>query len=350
MPKIAPPVTNRTNAALVQDFSEWLVALRFSRSAYQAYSKVALRFCQFLGSQPIQSATHFEVSLFLIEVMKRDLSVEGYNRRLYALRRFFDFLKMGGVVDSVAPRFVFSRPWKRLPPRVLSEAQVINLIRCAKSVRDKAIIEMLYATGCRVGEIVHIQVQDLDFQRQCVRVVGKGSGRTVFFGSHASQSLRAYLASRTSGPLFLSEYLQQKGCVVWNGRAWAGYFNDYSTGKMRRRYRAVYLGPKISYKEALERFRRIVPISRLLSPRKQQPISPHVATRALQLAAWRAGLGRVTAHMIRHSYATHLLNNGADIRHIQELLGHASLSTTQIYTKVVPTQLQAVYQQYHPRD
>jgi site-specific recombinase XerD len=345
-----PNVKLRTNAELVKKFSEWLVALRFSRNAREAYTRTALQFSAYLANHPIQGVTHFDVSLFLIEVMKRDLSVEGYNRRLYALRRFFDFLKMGGIVDSVAPRFISSRPLKRLPPRVLSESQVLKLIRCAKSLRDKAIIELLYATGCRVGELLRIRVEDLDFQRQCVRVALKGSGRTVFFGNHAREALRAYLGCRTIGPLFLSEYAQQKGHVSWNGKAWAGYFVDYSGGKVRARTRVIYLGPKISYEQAWNRFRQIVPPTKLLRPLKQQPISPPVVNRALQLAARRVGLGRITTHMIRHSYATHLLNNGADIRQIQELLGHVSLLTTQIYTKVAPTQLQAVYRRCHPRD
>ena len=346
-----PPfaIKNNTNIQLAEKFVEWLVALRFSRSAYQSYRKTALQFCSYLGSRPIQRATHFDVRMFLIEVMKRDLAVEGYNRHLYALRRFFDFLQMGGIVDSVAPRFVFGRPWKKLPPRVLSESQVLSLVSRAKSPRDKAIIELLYATGCRVGELVRMQVEDLDFEKRCVRVVGKGRGRTVFFGRHAERAVRAYLKGRKSGPLFLSEYLQQQGCVSWNGRAWSAYFNDHENGNRQGRITALYLGPKLSRRKAWARFKQIVPASRLLRPLKQRPISTHVVARALQIAAWRACLGRVTTHMIRHSYATHLLRHGADIRQIQDLLGHSSLLTTQIYTKVAPTELEGIYRHCHPR-
>jgi site-specific recombinase XerD len=343
------PIDNNSNRQMAQKFGEWLVAMRYSRRVYQNYVKVAHSFCTFLGKKELQRATHFDVRMFLIEVMKQNLAVEGFNSYLYALRRFFDFLYMGGVVDSVTPRFVLSRPWRKVPPRVLGESQVRELIRCAKSSRDRAMIELLYATGCRVGELVKIRVEDIDFERRTIRVVGKGTGRTVFFNKHAARAVRAYLQRRKTGPLFESAYLQQKGCVGWNGKAWAGHFIDYGGGKARARKAAVYLGTGISEREAWSRFKRRVPESRLYCPFKQIPASTHAVARAIRIAAWRAGVGRVTPHMLRHSYATHLLHRGADIRHIQELLGHASLEATRIYTRVAPSNLAGVYKRCHPR-
>jgi site-specific recombinase XerD len=256
---------------------------------------------------------------------------------------------MGGIVDSVVPRFVSGRPLKRLPPRVLSETQVLSLINAAKSQRDRAIIELLYATGCRIGELVRIRIEEVDFDKRCVRVTGKGSARTVFFGAHAATAVRSYLAGRKSGPLFLSEYLQQKGCVSRYRKVWSGYFIDYGKGNKQAHRTSVYLGTKLSRWQAWRRFKTLVPQSRLVRPSTQHQVSHQVVRRALQLAAWHAGLGRISSHMIRHSCATHLLNNGADVRQIQELLGHVCLSTTQIYTKVSPTQLPHIYRQCHPR-
>ena len=345
----ALPIFNKPNLQLAQKFGEWLVALRFSRAIYQSYMKVAYKFCSFLGNRSIQVANHLDVRLFLIEVMKQNLAVEGFNRHLYALRRFFDFLYLGGVVDSVVPRFVVGRHWKRLPPTVLSENQIAAFIRSAKSQRDRAMVELLYATGCRVGELVQIRVEDLDFRRRTVRVVGKGSGRTVFFGKHASVALRAYLHGRTSGALFYSEHPKQKGCVGWNGRGWCAYFIDYGRGKVNAHRTALYLAKAGSYRQAWCLFKRKVSSARLSCPFKQKPISRDVVARAVHVAAWRAGIGRVTPHMVRHSYATHLLDHGADIRQIQELLGHASLLTTQIYTRVAPTELSRIYRRCHPR-
>ena len=345
----ALPILNKTNLQLAQKFGEWLVAMRFSRAIYQAYTKVAFLFCAFLADRPLQSASHMDVRLFLIEVMKQNVAVEGFNRHLYALRRFFDFLYLGGVVDSVVPRFVVGRHWKKLPPKVLSEKQLAAIIRSARSLRDRAVIELLYATGCRAGELVKIRVEEVDFERRTIRVVGKGSARTVFFGKHAAAALRAYLRGRKSGNLFLSEHPRQKGCVGWNGRGWCAYFIDYERGKVHARRTAIYLCKTGSQRRAWNLFERKVPKSRLYCPFKQRPISTHVVRKAVQIAAWRARVGCVTSHMIRHSYATHLLNHGADIRQIQELLGHASLLTTQIYTRVAAKELKEVYRRCHPR-
>src|SRR5579862_3467815 len=93
------PIENKTNAALASKFDEWLVAQRYSLSAQNAYRRVVYRFCAFLGRHPLQTVDHLLVRYFLVEAMKRDLSVDGYNRHLWALRRFFDFLYMGGIVD-----------------------------------------------------------------------------------------------------------------------------------------------------------------------------------------------------------------------------------------------------------
>ena len=98
------PIKNRSNLELAEKFGEWMVAQRFSRSVHQAYTKVAFSFCHYLAKRHVATVSHLDVRYFLIELMKRDLTVDGYNRHLYALRRFFDFLYMGGVVDAVAPR------------------------------------------------------------------------------------------------------------------------------------------------------------------------------------------------------------------------------------------------------
>jgi site-specific recombinase XerD len=198
------PIKNKTNAELAAKFGEWLVAQRYSRVARQAYKRVVFRFCHFLGRRPVSTVSHLDIRYFLVEVMKRDLSVDGYNRYLWALRRFFDFLYMGGVVDSVAPRFIRGTRTHRRIPRVLGETEILKLIRAAMHVRDKALIELLYATGCRVGEFVRISVEDVDLKRRTIRVAGKGKERTVLFGRQAANAVKMYLAGRRTGPLFLS--------------------------------------------------------------------------------------------------------------------------------------------------
>jgi integrase/recombinase XerD len=343
------PIRNKTNEELVEKFAEWVVAQRYARVTQLAYKRVAFRFCHFLGRRSLSGVNHLDVRTFLIEVMKRDLSVDGYNRHLWALRRFFDFLYMGGLVDSVAPRFVIGKRWARRMPRVLGETEIENLIGGASNDRDRAVLEILYATGCRVGELVRIRVEDVDQTRRAIRVAGKAGARIVFFGRRAAKAMKKYLNGRKRGPLFQPKHRDQHGCVYWNGKAWAAKWVDYSSGTDVARVVHMYLGPGLNCREAWAQFRKRVPQSKLARPPERRHVCTAAIARVIELAAQRSGQGRVTAHMIRHSFATHLLNRGADIRHIQGLLGHASLQTTQIYTRVVPSDLASAYRRFHPR-
>jgi site-specific recombinase XerD len=344
------PIRNRTNSELAEKFSQWLIAQRFSRSAHQAYTKVANSFCHFLGKQPLARVTHMEVRDFLIEAMKRNLSVDGYNRHLYALRRFFDFLYMGGVVDRVAPRLVTGRRRVRQRlPRVVTTADVARLVEFAGSTRNRAMIELLYSTGCRVGELVGIRVEDIDLARGTIHVRGKGKERTVFFGPRAGRLLKAHLRNRRKGPLFQPFQPRQVGCVHRSGNVWTAHWKDYSRGTVHAYKTSTYLGKNLTRSQAWKRFKRMIPRWRLkCEPQKRHLRTPAVS-RVLLGASQKAGLGRITAHMIRHSFATHLLHRGADIRHIQELLGHSSLITTQVYAHVAPTDLQSIHRRFHPR-
>ena len=341
------PIKNATNAELAQKFGAWLTAQRFAPVTQLAYKRVAFRFCNFLGGRHLKSVNHLDVRSFLIEVMKQDLSVDGYNRHLWALRRFFDFLFMGGVVDSVAPRFVLGKHHRRPLPRVLGEHEMKTLIRAAVTDRDKAILEVLYSTGCRVGELVRIRIEDVDWRRRAIRVAGKNGERTVFFGRRAATALESYLAGRRSGALFIPTHRQQHGCVHWNGKAWAAVWVNYSAPSPRRV--STFLGIKLNYRQACSLFRKRVSRHKLHRQPEERPVCTGAIARVIELAASRARLGRVTAHMIRHSFATHLLHRGADIRHIQGLLGHSSLQTTQIYTRIVPAELALTHSRFHPR-
>lgn len=344
------PIRNKTNGELAQKFAEWVVAQRYARVTQGAYKRVVYRFCHFLGRRSLRNVSHLDVRSFLVEVMKRDLSVDGYNRHLWALRRFFDFLFMGGIVDSVAPRFVLGKRHQRPMPRVLSEQQIASLIGAAANVRDAAILELFYATGCRAGELVRIRVEDIDFTRRTIRVTGKSGERTVFFGEKAARAIRKHLQGRKTGPLFLPVHRVQHGCVHWNSRGWAAAWVDYSNGTDVAHKTTTYLGRKrITYQQAWKKFRTRVPQSKLIRPPENRDLCTGAIHRVIELAAKKARLGRVTAHMIRHSYATHMLSRGADIRHIQGLLGHTSLSTTQLYTRVVPAELASTFHRFHPR-
>jgi site-specific recombinase XerD len=314
------PIRNKSNSELACKFGEWLVAQRFSRSAYGAYTKVAFSFCHFIGQRHVSTINHLDVRFFLIDLLKRDLTVDGYNRHLYALRRFFDFLYMGGVVDAVAPRLVRGRRRDRSLPTVVSVGDVGRLVKAARTVRNQTMIELLYSTGCRVGELVRIRVEDVDRSRRTIRVAGKGKERTVFFGSSATRLLRKHLKGRRKGPLFLPELLKQTGCIHAHHGVWRLHWRDYSGGTMHAHKTSTYLGINMTLRQAKARASQLVPRSKLVCPPQRRHLQTQCVARVLRYAALRAGLARVTPHMIRHSFATHLLQAGADIRHIQGLL------------------------------
>ena len=282
--------------------------------------------------------------------MKRDLSADGANRHLWALRRLFDFLYLGGVVDSVAPRFVRGRSLTQKIPRTLGENKIKRLINATENNRDRAMLELLYATGCRIGELTSMVVEDIDLKQRRIHVTGKGKERTVLFGQAAKHALVRHLENRKTGPVFQFDTNVQKGYVGWNGRGWVGYWRDYQNPEYAEKRTGLYLGGmKMTEQQALTKFRHLVPQSKLQRPMKDRALCTQAVNRVIQKAALKAKLGRVTAHMIRHSFATHLLDHGADIRLIQELLGHSSLVTTQAYARVSKKAIAGAFSKYHPR-
>jgi integrase len=257
------PIRNKSNSELACKFGERLVAQRFSRSAYEAYTKVAFSFCHFIGQRHVSTINHLDVRFFLIDLLKRDLTVDGYNRHLYALRRFFDFLYMGGVVDAVAPRLVRGRRRDRSLPTVVSVGDVGRLVKAARTVRNQTMIELLYSTGCRVGELVRIRVEDVDRSRRTIRVAGKGKERTVFFGSSAARLLRKHLKGRRKGPLFLPELLKQTECIHAHHGVWRLHWRDYSGGTMHAHKTSTYLGINMTLRQAKARASQLIPRSKL---------------------------------------------------------------------------------------
>jgi len=340
-----------SNAELMSRYIKWLICQRYSRTTREVYGRVVRRFSTFWGRRHFSSVSHIDLRQFISENSAQDLSSEVVHRYLWALRSFFDFLCITGVADGLAPRLIRPRPAKRPLPRSLSKKNVSRLINAAQNPRDKAILEMFYATGCRISELLNVSLEHVDFSRQTIMVNGKTGDRRVFFGSAAKRSLKAYLRGRKTGFLFESQYPVQKGCVSWNGSCWAGYWLDYTRGSGYPRQRCIALGPAaIGMKRAWEKFKELIPNPDRGHIRKK----PHPLTRAgvsqiFKEAAFRAGIGRATSHNLRHSFAVHMLDNGADIRHVQELLGHTSLATTHRYAQVASAPIAWAYRTFHPR-
>jgi integrase/recombinase XerC len=252
-----------------------------------------------LGREPRpEDADHLAIRSFLAELHRRGLAKSSSARKLAGLRTFFRYLCREGRLETNPARLLATPRQERRIPAVLDEAEVEALLDmpgdALAAVRGRAILELLYATGMRCAELVSLDTGEVDFGARMVRVVGKGrKERVVLFGQRAQRALAAWLARRrTVRPKTDALFLNARG----------GRLTDRSV-------RAL------------------------------------VARRVAQVALAR----RCSPHTLRHSFATHLLTRGADLRAIQELLGHASLSTTQRYTHVDTRHLLEVYRKAHPR-
>jgi integrase/recombinase XerC len=245
-----------------------------------------------------QDVDHLVIRSFLARLHERGLKKSSAARKLAALRTFFRYLCREGMLERNPARALLSpRTERRIPPH-LEEHEVTALLAVPGEglgpARARAILEMFYATGIRCSELVGLSLEDVDLPARMVRVLGKGrKERVVPYGQPAAAALGVYMAHRAAArPRSDALFVNKKG----------GRLSD--------------------------RFVRYI-----------------VSARLQQLA----GARRISPHGLRHSFATHLLERGADLRAIQELLGHASLSTTQRYTHVNARHILDVYRKTHPR-
>ena len=234
----------------------------------------------------------------------RTLRPTSLRRKAAAIRAFYRFCYAEELVDAdIASLIDLPRQSRRLPD-TLDEAEVAELLDASdgadgSGLRDRALLELLYSSGLRVSEALGLDREDLSLDGGFVRVIGKGDKeRLVPVGDVAVDAVRAYLHDRDAIAETLGEAEDE----------------------------ALFVGARGNRMDRM------------------------AAWRAMRRAATRAGLsGRVTPHTLRHSFATHLLEGGADLRVVQELLGHASITTTQLYTHVTGERVRQVYERAHPR-
>jgi integrase/recombinase XerC len=290
----------------VQRYLEGLAAGRgASPHTLRAYGRDLEELCAFLEERGLDGAaaiTPRTMRSFLLRLDERRLARSSIQRKLSAARSFFKQLQREGLLE-VDPTSGLRQARSRRPlPGSLSVEEIEALLEapdlstCAGR-RDRALLELCYSAGTRAAEVVGVDRSDLDFQREVVRVRGKGrKERLAPLGSHASEALRSYL-NDPARPV---------------PRAEAG--------------RAVFLN------------------------QRGGRLTTRSLGRIVERAVLSAGLVRkATPHTLRHSFATHLLSAGADLRSVQELLGHAHLVTTQIYTHVSIEHLRKIYERAHPR-
>jgi site-specific recombinase XerD len=304
----APAETSTWAAALAafdQDLARRAVAEK-TRTAYASDVRDFAAWAEDHGAGPVQVDVR-TLRRYAAGLSERHIAPATIARRLAALRGLFRVqMELGARADNPAELLSSPKKAQRLP-RVLKASEVAALLDSIPAatpldLRDRALFELAYACGLRAEELVNLDVESVDFDSETVRVEGKGGKtRLVPVGEHARQALERYLArsrptlagERATDPaLFLSK----------SGRR-------LSTSDIRRRLTGW-------------------------------------ARRAM---ARSPALARAHPHALRHSFATHLLDGGADLRAIQELLGHATISTTQVYTRVESARLRSTYSRAHPR-
>lgn len=339
------------NSKLAESYRRWLYGVRYAKSTGFAYNRAVRCFVEFLKNKPVERTTHFDIRDFLVQELRRGLSYPSVCGVFHGLHNFFSFLNFGGLVQSVTPRLVHMKSRPRRTPRSLSESQVSRLIVAARNPRDRAIVRVLYETGCRVSELTNMKVADIDYEKRRILVMGKGSKeRAVVFGPRAADALKTYLNGRSTGYIFEDGKPVQRGCVRACRNRWIGLFTVY--GKQPRDSRKVEyaLGStsKITYEEAWAVFRRRTKGLNLVRPRKTRPLGPDPIRRIINVLALRGKVSHATPHMLRHSFATHMFDRGAGIREVQELLGHESMMNTEVYLRVSKQKALETFDKYHP--
>lgn len=288
-----------------EDFANYLRSeCHLADNTVEAYSRDLARFFQWLGSRRIQQLKISDLVEYPAWLTEESLAPKSVTRHVASLRVFFRYLQLeGALTDNQAELLATPKLWQRVP-QVLSVEQVTSLLNAPRRtdlwwLRDRAILELLYASGCRVSELSTLKVRDVHLKESYCICHGKGDKqRIVPLGANAIEAVQRYmkderteLAARRQ-PASQRLILSARGAGLRRERIW----------------------------ELLKRYAARVGVPTEISP-----------------------------HSLRHSFATHLLAGGADLRQVQEMLGHASIATTQIYTHVDHTRLKKVHEAFHPR-
>jgi integrase/recombinase XerC len=339
------------NEELAKRYSRWLAAQRYSPITRRMYARSVSNFCTFLASTPVTSCTPFEIQEYLVKVAKERTSESALHNELYALRIFYDFLTMGKLMIWAPPRMLRLRPKARRVPVVLTEKQVSHLMGAARNVHERAMLEVLYGTGCRTGELRSMKVQDVDFTAKRIRVRGKAGVRFVHFVKETGNALRKYIRSRKTGYLFIEVKRTQRlrprriSGGAWRCR-WKRYDSQGNGFKIADEY--ISTAAQLSYRHALAHFSKLASLSELIRPLGLWSLCSGAITKTVRKIGLRVGL-RVTPYILRHSFATHLLDHGADISVIKELMGHRRLESTNVYAHVSKMHLRRTFERCHPR-
>lgn len=282
------------------------VELGLSANTRQAYERDLRLFCKTLGfknSDALVNVNREQITGYMTQLKEKGLAAASIARKLAAIKAFYRFMTAEGYMDANPAEVVEAGTKGIKLPRVLSEDEVVRLlnqpdITTAEGFRDRTMLEVLYATGMRVSELINLTLERVDLNMKYIIAFGKGSKeRIVPLGSVAAEFLQQYL-----------EKVRPK--LTHAGRNTNIVFLAFGGHELTRQ----------RFWQIIRAYGRKANINKALTP-----------------------------HILRHSFATHLLDNGADLRSVQELLGHSDISTTQIYTHLTNKRLRDIYAKAHPR-
>ena len=284
----------------VDDFINYiLIEKGLSKNTALAYRTDLNTYLSFLEEKKInyENITHLEITDFLWHLKTSNFKPRSIYRMIESIRQFYKFLIAENYIKTDPTIYLTAPKLELILPDILTNEEVTRLLNSVSgtdnlSIRNRAMLELLYATGVRVSELISLKFSNVDIEECFVKIFGKGNKeRLVPFGQKAQLYLKRYLRVRNNTK---SEYL--------------------------------------------------------FLTRLNKPISRIEFWRQLKQIAIKAGITKnITPHTLRHSFATHLLTGGADIRFVQEMLGHSSISTTQIYTHISQERLKEQHKKYHPR-
>lgn len=291
----------------MQLFLEYLtVELGLSANTRQAYERDLRLFCKTLGfknSDALVDVSREQITGYMTQLKEKGLAAATIARKLAAIKAFYRFMTAEGYMGANPAEVVEAGTKGIKLPRVLSEDEVVRLlnqpdITTAEGFRDRTMLEVLYATGMRVSELINLTLERVDLNMKYIIAFGKGSKeRIVPLGSVAAEFLQQYL-----------EKVRPK--LTHEDRNTNIVFLAFGGHELTRQ----------RFWQIIRAYGRKANINKALTP-----------------------------HILRHSFATHLLDNGADLRSVQELLGHSDISTTQIYTHLTNKRLRDIYAKAHPR-
>ena len=342
----------RFNRRLAKKYDDWMVAMHYQPHTQATYRRIIRLFIDFLGNRSITGVTQLEIREYIVHVSRQGRTLGTTYSYLTVLRVFYDFLSLGGVVAYAAPRLIRLRSPQKKGRRVLSEAEVKRLIEATQTLRERGFVEFLYGTGCRLCEATHLRVEDLNLDEATARVMGKGGKpRVILLTKTCAEALRTYLGDRTDGFVFQQDRPVANGSLTNYKDYWIAHWTDYTGPGPRYPRNRKFLGrtDSVSPDTARQSFDDLLSKAVIIPPRPDCPLSNLAVQTFLRRVGERAGLRRVTPHMLRRSFASHLYDHGASIEVIQRLLGHAFLQTTLLYTRHSTGRLTKTFERCHPR-